>query len=241
MASLRGELGGIGGILARDRGQRVSRIIVPNAEDDDSKSSQRPKNRGAAWVIIPFGLVVFLKVITSFSDSPVEGIRVLATVGGVFAGFIVLYWSVVFFAIQLPSQRRSDALRKTFPQKEVYVARNIVGFTTGIVTVAPELSGTNRREYYGLVTDDLGFTIWSGHSQPVKVATVLWNQLQNGTATKAKYLGQPRWQASFTTISGHTLNMSLSHRLFGTGRFSETEANAFVRRANDRIKLNVIS
>lgn len=176
MASLRGELGGIGETLAEAKGLRGSRIGLPKAEDDDSKSSQRPKNRGAAWVTIPFGLVVLFKVITSFKDSPVEGIRVLAVVGIVFAGFIVLYCSILFFAIQLPAQRRSNALRKMYPYEAVYVARNVVGFTTGIVTVAPELSGTNRHEYHGLVTDDLGFTVWSGYSPPAKVATALWNQ-----------------------------------------------------------------
>jgi len=128
-----------------------------------------------------------------------------------------------------------------YPSEEVYVARNVVGFATGIVAVAPELSGTNRHEYYGLVTDDLGFTIWSGYKPPVKVGTVLWKQLQSGTATKGKYLGRQRWQASFTTTSGHPLNMSLSRRLYGTGRFSQAEADSFVRRANDRIKLNGVS
>jgi len=227
--------------VAKAKGSRGSRVGSPKAEDDDSKSTQRPKNLGAAWVSIPFGLVVLFKVISSFTDSPVEGIRVLAVVGVVFAVFFVLYFGVVFFAIQLPSQCRSDALRKMYPSEEVYVARNVVGFATGIVAVAPELSGTNRHEYYGLVTDDLGFTIWSGYKPTVKVGTVLWKQLQSGTATKGKYLGRQRWQASFTTTSGHPLNMSLSRRLYGTGRFSHAEADSFVRRANDRIKLNGVS
>ena len=75
------ELGGTGGTVAEAKGSRGSRVGSPKAEDDDSKSTQRPKNLGAAWVSIPFGLVVLFKVISSFTDSPVEGIRVLAVVG----------------------------------------------------------------------------------------------------------------------------------------------------------------
>ena len=231
-----GRFDGKGGNLARSNGTHASRFGRPKAQDDDRKSTQRPGNRGAAWVAIPFGLVVLLKVITAFQGSLTEGIGVLAVVATVLAGFIILFYATVFLTIQWPAQRRSNALRRLYPAAAVYVARNIVGFTTGIITVAPELSGTNRHEYYGLVTDEIGFTLWHGPSPSVKVASVGWNQLQSGTVTQGKYLGKRCWQASFTTTSGHPLNMSLSHRLFGTGQFSEAEANEFVAEANEHIE-----
>lgn len=220
--------------MVRAKGSRGLRVDRPRVEDVDRESSERPKRLGVAWISIPFGLVVLVKVITAFNDSTIEGIRVLIVIGIVFSSLVVLSWSIVFFSVELPAQRRSRSLRRNFPHDSIYVARNVIGFTTGIVTAAPELRGTYRYEYYGLTTDDLGFVLWSGNP-PVKAATVLWKQLRCGTAKKLTYLGRQRWQASFVTTSGYPLNLSLSRRWYRKGAFSEAEANIFVAQANQRI------
>jgi hypothetical protein len=182
-----------------------------------------------AVVAVPWILFVTVKTIAAFRESSARGFESL-TVVAITLGSLVAVVVGTWLGLGVSGEIRSRALRRMFPDAEVFAARNVPGFTDAVKRLDPENVIVRRREYLGLVVTDEGFTVWGGIRRPTRLAGIAWSEITRAMPGRDGYLGK-RYRVALLTSKrseGIVIRMSVSQRFLGSGNLSRRGLREFI-------------